>query len=495
MPKQTTAQVLAEMKEMKAEMKALRDEVVSLRAEKAAKEKAAEEAEAAEPIGTIWEKNGAKYNAARRAKRAARGLKKRGRKSPADAEAEPAAEESSSEEEAPAPKAKVAPTKAQAKALAITVPAEPPRLRDIFGDSVTCPTNVNDWIANNTMTWEELGVDAKINYPASARKALSNVGYTPPKTKDPIAISDYALSVPIDIWKVVTEATDSKYSVHQRNNFSKGLLGVFNEKIRKMTQDANTHKLCVWTKVLHLMNSNAARATGNTHEEQGQSKVAAANTSEWGEWKAKSSEFIAKAADDKSKSSQRDAMIIAVYSMIPPIRRNWFEMQVVTEAPPKDDKRNSILITDEEVVTYWGNFKNKKSFGKELPLRIPIENPALVAHIRKYAPTLKNQWFFPRSDNPQSKALSKATFGKRIGDLAEKIVGKRFTVNRMRASFITHWHRNNSQNGKMNIAASRLVMRQLHQANLATHLSYAKHHAEWDKAFAAIKGQADEPDA
>jgi len=524
MTKQTTAQLIAEMR---AEMKALREQVATLTAEK----KAAEPPKAEQPkeapknemtgkykdatpekmrdlLKENWQSKKDQYNAAKRAKRAAMGLKKRGRKSTT----EPAEESSSDEEEAPkneiieapapapapapkAKKAKVAPTKAEAKAAAVAVPAEPPRLRAIFGESVTCPTDESTWVANHTKKWEALGEDAKKQYPTNARKALSNAGYNPPKTSDPLAITDYALSVPIDIWKVVIEATDDKHSVHQRNNFSKGLLGVFNAKIRKMieTKDPKTHQLCVWATIIQLMNNNAKRDTSNKHEEQGQSAAAADNTSEWGEWLAKSSAFITSAGADAK--SQRDAMIVAVYSMIPPVRRNWFEMQVVTAEPPKGDKRNSILITDKEVVTYWGNFKNKASFKNELPLRIPIESQALVALIRKYAPTLKNNWFFPSSDRQNAKPMSRDAFGKHIGDLAEKIVGKRFTCNRMRASFITHWHTHNSKDGKANVSAMRVVMRQLHQANLGVHLSYAKLHAKWNKEVETIKGESEKPDA
>ena len=31
-----------------------------------------------------------------------------------------------------------------------------------------------------------------------------------------------------------------------------------------------------------------------------------------------------------------DAMMVAVYSMMPPVRRNWYNMEVVHEAPTKN---------------------------------------------------------------------------------------------------------------------------------------------------------------
>lgn len=516
MRKQSAAKDIAEMR---AEMKALRELVAALTIEKkveppkveppkespknemTGKYKDATPEKMRDLLKENWQSKKDQYNAAKRAKRAALGLKKRGRKATNEVVADSNDEPKLEIVEIPAPepakkmkRAKAAPSKAEAKASALAVPAEPPRLRAIFGESVTCPTDETTWVANHTKKWDALGVDARKQYPANAKKALSNAGYEPPKTNDPLLITEYALSVPIDIWKVVIEATDDKHSVHQRNNFSKGLLGVFNAKIRQMieTKDPKTHQLCVWATIIQLMNNNAKRDTSNKHEEQGQSEVAADNTSEWGEWKTKSAAFIASAGADAK--SQRDAMIVAVYSMIPPVRRNWFEMQVVTAPPEKGDKFNSILITDKEVVTYWGNFKNKASFKNELPLRIPIENNELVALIRKYAPTLKNKWFFPSTDRQNAKSMTREAFGKHIGDLAEKIVGKRFTCNRMRASFITHWHTHNSKDGKANVAAMRVVMRQLHQANLGVHLSYSKLHAKWDAEVKTIKGEAEKPD-
>lgn len=406
-----------------------------------------------------WNEKKAIYNAKKREKRAEKGLKTRGRKKKDVVVAVP-------EEQ---------------------VPEQPPRLREIFGSVVKCPIDPDTWVHKHTKKWEDLGDNAKNSYPNLAKLALRNAGYTPPDTKDPITISDYCLTTPIDLWKVLTEATDPKYSVHQRNGYSKGLLGVLNAKMRKSleSKDPQTHKLCVWTTIIHLMNANAKKDTTATHEGQKQSAVAEANTIEWGHWLNKSIDFV------KNEKNRRDAMIVAVYSLIPPIRRNWFNMEIVTEEPAKDDKRNSIIINEKEVITFWGDFKNKASFKTELPLKIPIENVALCGLLRDYKKTLKTKWLFPNSDKKNATHIPRDAFGKLIGDIGEKLVGKRFTVNRMRASFITHFH---TVNAKPTVVEMRAVMRQLHQTNLSVHLSYAKAEAKWNKAVEDIKASAENND-
>jgi hypothetical protein len=447
-----------------------------------------------------WASKKEQYNAAKRAKRAAVKGKaptleiKEAEEAPAPAPAPaPVMEAPKNEIIQAAPKKQRKNAKQPPKPKAEAVPTEPPRLRQIFGDSVACPDDETTWVAHHTKKWEQLSETSQTQYASNARKALINAGYAPPKTSDPIVIADYAGSVPIDIWKVVSEATDPKYSVDTRNNFSKGLLGVFNAKIRKLIEaKQDTHRLCVWSTISQLMNSNAKKDTGDKHQEQGQSVVAEKNTAEWGDWETKAKEYISKA--DKSFTAQRDAAIVAVYTLIPPVRRNWFNVEVVKEAPTKDDKRNSLHITAEGATMYWGNFKNKASFKNELPLRLPVENAELVALLRKYTATLKNKWLFPSSDRQNAKPFSRDAFGSRLGDLTQKIVGKRFTCNRMRASFITWWHDNNSKNG-VNVSAMRSVMRQLHQTNFGINLSYAKLNAKWNKAVQQIKGDATKADA
>ena len=135
---------------------------------------------------------------------------------------------------------------------------------------------------------------------------------------------------------------------------------------------------------------------------------------------------------------------------------------------------------------FWGDFKNKASFKNELPLRLPMENPALVALFKAYVPKLKNKWFFPASARLNAKHFKRDAFGTRLGDLTQTILGKRFTCNRMRASFITNWHEQHTKDGKVNVADMRAVMRQLHQTNFGINLSYEKLNAKWTKELTAL---------
>jgi hypothetical protein len=496
-PKITAEQVAAlllELKNLREEVERLKNPPAKAAAPPppaAGKWKDATPEKKKELLKENWQENKDIYNANKRAKRAAMRAAAKVAAAPAAA---PAAESSDEEEvvvPAPAPPPPAKKAKKGKPAAAEPVPAEPPRLREIYGTSVACPEDKDTWVSKHTLKWDKLSEITKEQYLINSRSALIKVGYAPPKTTDPEVIVDYAMAENFDVWKVITETTDPKYGVSTRNNFAKALLGVFNHKIRTLPEGhADMHRLCVLATIFHLSNAKAKDDTNENHDLQGQSALAAANTVEWDEWKTKSAAYIA--AADNSFKAQQNAMIVAVYSMIPPVRRNWFNMEVVKTAPAKDDRRNCILIKPNEIVVYWGDFKNWRSFEKD-PLRLPIESAELATLVRKYAATLKTKWFFPRTNTAEANNLTRETFGRRIGDITNGFVGKRFTPNRMRASFITNWHKNNATRA-VNVPAMRAVMRQLHQTNIAVHLGYSKVKAAWNKAVAGIMAEAEKSD-
>ena len=499
-PKITAEQVAAlllELKNLREEVERLKNPPAKAAAAPppaAGKWKDATPEKKKELLKENWQENKDIYNANKRAKRAAM-------RAAAKVAAAPAAESSSDEEETvvpapppppPTPAKKARKNAKQPKPTAEAVPAEPSRLREIFGTSVECPKDKDEWAVKHTFKWDKLSPITASQYVINARTALTKSGYSPPKTTDPIAVVDYAMTEKFDVWKVITETTDPKYGVSTRNNFAKGLLGVFNHKIRTLPEDhADMHRLCVLATIFHLSNAKAKDDTNENHQQQGQSALAEANTVEWNEWKTKAAAYIA--AADNSFKAQQNAMIAAVYSMIPPVRRNWFNMEVVKTAPAKGERRNCLLIKPDGIDVYWGDFKNWRSFESEMPLRLPIENAALVALVRKYAATLQSKWFFPRTNTAEAKNLSRAAFGTRIGNLTNEIVEKRFTPNRMRASFITNWHKNNTT-GAVDVPAMRAVMRQLHQTNIGVHLSYTKAKAAWNKALKGIVAEGAKTD-
>jgi hypothetical protein len=241
-------------------------------------------------------------------------------------------------------------------------------------------------------------------------------------------------------------------------------------------------QLCVWATIAHKMNQNAKKDTTAKHEEQKQSPEAKANTVDWSEWVAKATPFINSAGP--SFKEKRDALIVACYTFQPPVRNDWASMKF-TDTVPTEQTSNFLLVNEKEVVAFWGQFKNRSSFKNELPVRIPIENEALANLFRQWKKqNNKNNsaFVFPTSDRINAKAFSNSAFGTHLGNLTDKIVGKRFTTQRMRVSFITNYHKTAVANGEIvNLAETKKVMRQLHQKSVSVHLSYAKFEKEIEK--------------
>ena len=126
------------------------------------------------------------------------------------------------------------------------------------------------------------------------------------------------------------------------------------------------------------------------------------------------------------------------------------------------------------ITAFFGHFKNSHSFKNLLPLKVPVEEQKLKAVFKKYLSVLKSDALFPKRNEVGSEPMSAAAFGKLIGDISEELTRKRFTVQRMRVSFITNWHKEHTQGKTVDLKQVQKVMRQLLQTNIAVHLGYAK---------------------
>ena len=171
----------------------------------------------------------------------------------------------------------------------------------------------------------------------------------------------------------------------------------------------------------------------------------------------------------------QEAIAVAVYSMIPPIRLDWNDVEVRLCCGGEkarlnikgEEGKNIVYVSTSWAVAFWGEFKNSASFVGELPLR--QELPKDLFHVfRKTYPAekidAKDYCWFP---------LKIPNFGTYLARLAKLITGKNFTNRLMRSSYITWYHKNNNQDA-FDLEKTRAVMRLLHQTNLEVHLAYNK---------------------
>lgn len=369
----------------------------------------------------------------------------------------------------------------------VNVPAKPPVLREMMmTDVLQPPANKTQWMMTYTNSWEGLEDSSRKTYISGARNAFDFCGLKPSKDlKTPEELTQFALAYepPIDIWKLVErcsllEKSDGeKSSIHLPNLRSKSLFGIFNATLRSMEDgDPDEKRLGLWCLVLRNFNGWATKTSTLNHLKQQQSEVALRNTVPWDEWQPKAREYVLKYNGSKVFAELLNSVIIAVYSMIPPIRLDWCSVEIIKRAPPKSDERNTIVFGDGgKIDVYWGQFKNKKSYKDELPLHHSIENAELRAVLLAYKKQLNSNWLFPVTNDNRSPHIPQAKFGYLLGSIAEEISGKRFTVTRMRSSFITNFHSKLADSGKgADLKTLEDIMKQLHQKNIAIHLGYNK---------------------
>jgi len=211
------------------------------------------------------------------------------------------------------------------------------------------------------------------------------------------------------------------------------------------------------------------RATYERHSSQVASEERLEATVEWKDWEELAKRFV-KAMVTKKDATERDnqeAMIAAVYSMIPPVRLDWNDIEVrrskggATLAAQKGEAgKNIMYIAFNEAVVFWGEFKNAASFGDQLPLKqvLPV---TLVRVLKRVLP------------EGNSTPLRLKDFSTVVTRLAEQITGKAFSNRLMRSSYIRHYHEQHSRDG-VDVEATKAVMRLMHQTNMEVHMAYHK---------------------
>jgi hypothetical protein len=241
--------------------------------------------------------------------------------------------------------------------------------------------------------------------------------------------------------------------VHKRKGLAKS--GAYRDKLQRLL-------------IFSELSKRTKRATYEKHASQEASDDTLANTVKWEDWTELARRFVKALANkaDATKRDKQEALAVAVYSFIPPVRLDWNDIEVRRTKGGKsltaregEAGKNILWLAPREATVFWGEFKNSSSF--ELPLKQELPRD-LVGMLHKV---------LPEGDSTPLKVPSFSTF---LTHLAEQITGKQFSNRLMRSSYIRWWHDTHSK-GALNINMVTEMMKQLHQTNMQVHLGYVKH--------------------
>jgi hypothetical protein len=232
--------------------------------------------------------------------------------------------------------------------------------------------------------------------------------------------------------------------------------------------------------VFSLLNQNFKKEVFTSYAQQAASQDRHENTVPWDEWEMVARRFVKTimTKKDPSAKDKKDALMVALYSFIPPIRLDWKDVEVrvvkggkTFESNKGEEGKNILYLsatkspkTVPSALMFWGSFKNSNAF--ELPLKQSLPKD-LIKVIKFAAPTdsfTAGQTYTLVVDPHFSSYLS---------SLAEQITGKHFTNRLMRSSYIKNYHQKNT-NGEIDIGKTKEVMKLMHQTNMEIHFGYVK---------------------
>lgn len=207
------------------------------------------------------------------------------------------------------------------------------------------------------------------------------------------------------------------------------------------------------------------------------------NTVEWDEWTKKADKFAMGLyrKKDATVNDLTEMAIAGLYSMLPPIRLDYDNVNVIVKTANdkmkpllnkiKEKKENTLVLGGNTTSAfYWFKFKNANAFEKEGTL--PIVQP-ISTQLQKI---LKKYWDGVKTPT-RTKLFELPHFSEKVSAVAKIITGKNFTNRLMRSSFIQDFYMK-VQNGKMDLDAIQAMMRSIHQTNIEVNLSYIKKLAE-----------------
>jgi len=136
---------------------------------------------------------------------------------------------------------------------------------------------------------------------------------------------------------------------------------------------------------------------------------------------------ILKAAKDMAHGSE-DHLVVSLYTLLPPLRNDFAKMKVVSELP-EAPSGNYLVHNPKTSQIVLNEFKTSRRYGTQT---IPV--PAkLHTIIKKYLKANPTTILFNMNETHMSK---------KVGDVFEKLLGKRVTINILRHSYISHMKRN-----------------------------------------------------
>lgn len=412
--------------------------------------------------------------------------------------------------------------------MVIKVPdSVPDKFKKILGKEVVIPNNPDTWYFTKVGNWwiphshtTDGGIQdsTKVRYLASARKLLK-MDYTlpdrvlnPPEAEktDPNVISRWCLEpagpdnpTPFDFWKTVDRLySESLIHASRFNGNTTPLATIWSATLRywysssQLNFKAQDFDKLGWMHIVWAsktgLGSYAKNETFINRAKQEPSERVKENIMDYDIYRAHAAEFIAQhftlSGDTykiKTKTTLAEAQevaAVACYLFIPPVRNSWCLMELADKPQDKDERRNVLVMSEIGATAYWSDFKNVKAFKNKgiLPLEQPLPQK-LVSVLRAYIKLLKEngqtKWLFPHANKFH---MSSNEFGDLLSNTTEKFSEmladgsgmKRIGSSILRIMFITWYH--SQGDSVFDQEAIMKVMIQLHQTDLATHISYIK---------------------
>lgn len=140
-------------------------------------------------------------------------------------------------------------------------------------------------------------------------------------------------------------------------------------------------------------------------------------------------------AVDKMERGTQDYLLMAFYTMMPPLRLDLNEVRLYRREPKQiDQNRDNYLVIRQRgsLVLVINNYKTSGTYGKQ-----EIVLPKMLAKlIKQYFKDRREQnWLFINSNN---EPYSDAGFSMYISNVLKKILGKHSTMNMIRHSYINY---------------------------------------------------------
>ena len=401
---------------------------------------------------------------------------------------------------------KVRSVKSKVVAEKVTIPED---IRAKWGVEQTTINITKDpftWPATNMYRWfgdandADLGFSVladvtKMSYIRSFVKLLREVGFKDiPTTKDPVDLGKYLIGWEKDkpqfeLWEIIRKCVDLHPDVKAQTECSKSMTAVMNATVLRLLEDTSLDvtspvftRAFTYPQVTIFWNKLGKRKTSADREAGIVSSRILNNMVDWNQWKTAAEAYLKETlANDKATvTDMREALVVALYSLIPPIRLDWRRVEIGSQRPVRNEQTNryadhNVFLLDAKgvpSVAYFHQFKNSHAF--DAPVEISITSPPLLrATVERYWSLVPQgtTYLLPKGFRGVAKTqeMPDAAMGDVLRRMALKLVQKKFTNIPMRRSFITNYHK---EHPVATVAEIKELMTSVHQTTIGTHLTY-----------------------